>query len=187
MQYPLRVAGVTRENTDIVSVYISGRSIGRLRAESGQFFRWRFLTRDLWWAANPYSLSAAPRPNMLRITVKMSGEHSRALLNLAPGTRVFAEGPYGGLTRDRRRRRKVLLIAGGVGITPLRALFESLPGRPGDVTLLYRARSEGDLVLRAEIDAIARDRGSRVHYLMGPSRADQLGHLSGATTAPTRP
>jgi ferredoxin-NADP reductase len=174
----MRVAAVTRENANTVSVYVTGHSIGRLRAESGQFFRWRFLTRDLWWAANPYSLSAAPRPDTLRITVKMGGDHSRSLLTLAPGTRVFAEGPYGGMTADCRRRRKVLLIAGGVGITPLRALFESLPGRPGDVTLLYRARTEHDLVLRAEIESIAQRRGSRVHYLMGPSRADHHDHLA---------
>jgi predicted ferric reductase len=178
LKYPMRVAGVTRENTDTVSVYVTGPSISRLRAESGQFFRWRFLTRDLWWAANPYSLSAPPRPDLLRITVKMTGEHSRALLKLRPGTRVFAEGPYGGLTQDRLRRRKILLVAGGVGITPLRALFESLPGAPGDVTLLYRARTEQDLVLRSEIEAIGRQRGARIHYLLGPSRMDQHDHLS---------
>lgn len=178
VKYPMRVAGVTRENADTVSVYVTGPSIGRLRAESGHFFRWRFLTRDLWWAANPYSLSAAPRPDMLRVTVKMGGDHSRFLLTLAPGTRVLAEGPYGGMTKDRRRRRRVLLIAGGVGITPLRALFESLPGRPGEVTLLYRARTEQDLVLRAEIESIAQRRGSRVHYLMGASRRDPHDHLS---------
>jgi predicted ferric reductase len=178
LRYPMRVAGVTRENADVVSVYVTGHSIARLRAESGQFFRWRFLAAGLWWAANPYSLSAAPRSDMLRITVKMSGEHSRSLLTLRPGTRVFAEGPYGGMTKDRRRKRKVLLIAGGVGITPLRALFESLPGRPGDITLLYRARTEQDLVLRSEIEAIAHYRSSQVHYLMGPPRGDQHDHLS---------
>jgi predicted ferric reductase len=178
LKYPLRVAGVTRENADVVSVYVTGRSIARLRAESGQFFRWRFLSPGLWWAANPYSLSAAPQPDMLRITVKMTGEHSRSLLTLTRGTRVFAEGPYGGMTKDRRRRRKVLLIGGGVGITPLRALFESLPGRPGDITLLYRVNSEQDLVLRTELEAIARHRGSQVHYLTGPPRGDHHDHLS---------
>ncbi|MGI8665339.1 MAG: ferredoxin reductase family protein [Jatrophihabitans sp.] len=176
VRYPIRVAGVVRENADTVSVYLAGPAIGRLHATSGQFFRWRFLTRQLWWAANPYSLSAAPRPDQLRITVKMTGEHSRALLGLTPGTRVLAEGPYGALTEARRSRRKVLLIAGGVGITPLRALFESISGRPGDVTLLYRARTPQDLVLRAELDAIAEHRGWRVHYLLGPSGSgpDQL-------------
>lgn len=177
-RYPMHVAGITRENADTVSVHIVGPSIGNLHAESGQFFRWRFLNRELWWAANPYSLSAAPRPETLRITVKMAGQHSRALLRLKPGTRVFAEGPYGGMTKDQRRRRQVLLIAGGVGITPLRALFESLPGRAGEVTLLYRARTSQDLVLRSEIESIAQLRGSRVHYLIGPSGPDRDVHLS---------
>jgi predicted ferric reductase len=178
VKYPMRVAGVTRENAETVSVYVTGRSVGRLRAKPGQFFRWRLLTRDLWWAANPYSLSAAPRSDLLRITVKITGEHSRALLSLAPGTRVMAEGPYGAMTADLRRKRKVLLIGGGIGITPLRALFESLPGRPGDVTLLYRAQAEQDFVLRTEIDAIAHQRGSHVHYLAGPPRRGQNDHLS---------
>jgi ferredoxin-NADP reductase len=62
----------------------------------------------------------------------------------------------------------VLLIAGGVGITPLRALFETLPGGPGDVTLLYRASHELDVVLSHELDDIAARRGSRVHYAIGP-------------------
>ena len=118
-----------------------------LRAEAGQFFKWRFLTRELWWAANPYSLSAAPRRDLLRITVKITGDHSQALLRLKPGVRVVAEGPYGAFTAARRTRRRVLLLAGGVGITPLRSLLETLQGRPGDIDLIYRANVETDLVL----------------------------------------
>ncbi len=178
IRYPLRVAAVQRENPNVVSVYVSGPAVSRLRAESGQFFRWRFLTRELWWAANPYSLSAAPRHDQLRITVKVAGSHSAALRALKPGTRVLAEGPYGAMTSALRRRRKVLLLAGGVGITPLRALFETLPGQPGDVTLIYRAREPKDLILRHEIEQIAQLRGSQVHYLMGRSRDDHLDHLS---------
>lgn len=166
----LRVVGIHRESADVVSVYVTGRRLDQLNAEPGQFFRWRFLTRDLWWAANPYSLSAPPRPDLLRITVKIAGDHSAALLALRPGTRVLAEGPYGSFTAALRRRRKVLLLAGGVGITPLRALFETLPAHPGDVTLIYRANTPDQLVLRSELDAIADQRGARVHYLTGPPR-----------------
>jgi ferredoxin-NADP reductase len=79
--------------------------------------------------------------------------------------------------------RKVLLIGAGVGITPLRALFESLPGSGPDVRLIFRARSEADLVFRAELDRIAAARKSPVHYLVGPSSAhpEWLGpdHLAG--------
>jgi predicted ferric reductase len=174
----LRVLEVRRESRDVVSVYVTGRHVDELRAEAGQFFRWRFLTRDLWWAANPYSLSAVPGANLLRITVKIAGRHSAALLGLSPGTAVLAEGPYGSFTAARRRRRSVLLIGAGVGITPMRALFESLPGAPGEVTLVYRASAVDDLVLRHEIDEIAAARGARVHYVVGSRRPGQSDPLS---------
>ncbi len=177
-RHQLRVVGVQDEGAGVVSVYLTGRRLSDLRAESGQFFRWRFLTRDLWWAANPYSLSAPPRADLLRITVKITGNHSAALSGLQPGTRVLAEGPYGSFTAARRRNRNVLLIAGGVGITPLRALFETLPGAPGEITLVYRANTAADFVLRGELDEIARARGAYVHYLIGPPRPGSKDHLS---------
>lgn len=178
LRHQLRVAEVRRENADVVSVYVTGRNLDRLQAAPGQFFRWRFLTRQLWWAANPYSLSAPPRPGMLRLTAKICGDHSAALLRLRPGTRVIAEGPSGAFTADRRQQRKVLLLAGGVGITPLRALFETLPGAPGDVVLLYRANTTADIVLRGELDQIAQQRGTQVHYMIGPPRHGANDHLS---------
>jgi predicted ferric reductase len=178
IRHDLRVAHVARESADVVSVYLTGRRLDTMRSESGQFFRWRFLTRELWWAANPYSLSAAPRADQLRITVKMTGEHSAALLHLRPGTRVIAEGPSGGFTAARRRRRKVLLIGGGVGITPIRALFETIPAAAADITVMYRIATVDDIVLRHELDAIAHARNARVHYLVGPPKRGANDHLS---------
>ncbi|HSY16340.1 MAG TPA: ferric reductase-like transmembrane domain-containing protein [Jatrophihabitantaceae bacterium] len=177
-RHRLQVVDVRRESTDVVTVFIGGRHLQELDTEAGQFFRWRFLTRELWWAANPYSLSAAPRPTMLRVTVKVAGTHSAALFGVKPGTRVFAEGPYGAFTAARRKRRKVLLLAGGVGITPLRALFETLPADPGDITMIYRANTADDLVLRTELDWIAHERGAHVHYLLGRPQAGNRDHLS---------
>jgi ferredoxin-NADP reductase len=62
----------------------------------------------------------------------------------------------------------VVLVAGGVGITPLRAMFAALPG---PATLIYRATSEQELVFREELDAIAAARGAKVYYLVW-SRAE---------------
>ncbi|MFC4467381.1 ferric reductase-like transmembrane domain-containing protein [Streptomyces xiangluensis] len=164
MRHRMRVADVVEEAPGVVSVLISGRRLHRIGAEAGQFFRWRFLSPGMRLSSHPYSLSAAPRPNMLRITVKAIGDHSSRLRELEPGTRVWAEGPYGAMTASRRRSGKVLLIAGGVGITPMRALFETLPGSPGDLTLLYRANSTQDLALWDELAAIADERGARLMY-----------------------
>ena len=166
LRHRLRVESVNQEARVVWSVVVAGRELDRLGARSGQFFRWRFLAPGLRWTSTPYSLSAPPRPDRMRITVKALGDHSTAVALLRPGTRVWAEGPYGSLTGDRRTAARSLLIAGGVGITPLRALFETLPG---EVTLLYRARSVEDLALGGELEALARWRGARVHYLLnGP-------------------
>jgi ferredoxin-NADP reductase/DMSO/TMAO reductase YedYZ heme-binding membrane subunit len=166
LRHRLRVASVHREAPGVFSVVLRGRELDRLGARAGQFFRWRFLTEGMRWTSTPYSLSAPPRPDLLRVTVKALGDHSTAVSLLRPGTRVWAEGPYGSLTAERRTGPKVLLIGAGVGITPLRALFETLPG---EVTLLYRARSAEDLALGGELEAIARWRGTRVRYLLnGP-------------------
>jgi predicted ferric reductase len=170
-RHKFTVQGARMEAPGIVSLYISGRDFGKLKAEPGQFFRWRFLTQELWWQSHPYSLSAMPRDNLMRITVKARGDHSAALANLRPGTRVIAEGPYGAFTPALSNRR-VLLIAGGVGITPIRAMFASLPRRMSDgITLVYRASHPRDIVFRQELDAIAADRGARLHYVIG-SRAE---------------
>ena len=166
----LRVESVRPEGPGVVSIVVAGPHVHEMGAKPGQFFRWRFLTRGLWWAANPYSLSAAPLSNRLRITVKTLGDHSAALAGLRPGTRVWAEGPYGALTPARRHGRKTLLIAGGVGVTPLRALFESLPAQPGDLTLVYRAGRDADVVFRDELRAIAKARGAQLHIVTGHRR-----------------
>ncbi|MFG3290749.1 ferric reductase-like transmembrane domain-containing protein [Streptomyces sp. NPDC048179] len=167
LRHRLRVHSVQKEAPGVYSVVVQGRRIGELGAQAGQFFRWRFFGGDgMGWTSTPYSLSAPPRDDLLRITVKALGDHSTAVALLRPGTRVWAEGPYGGLTADRASSHRTLLIAAGVGVTPLRALFETLPG---EVTLLYRARTAEDLALGGELEAIARWRGAQVLYaLNGP-------------------
>jgi predicted ferric reductase len=166
-RHGFRVAGVRTEAPATVSIYIRGRHLRELEAEPGQFFRWRFLTRELWWRSHPYSLSAAPSDDLMRITVRDVGDHSAALGRLKPGTRAIAEGPFGAFI-PMHTNRSVLLLAGGVGITPLRAMFATLSGR---VTLIYRASTWQDVVFQAELDAIAEARGSSVHYVVG-SRSD---------------
>ncbi len=178
-RHRLHVANVVKEGPGVFSIYIEGRHLDQVRAKSGQFFLWRFLTRDGWWQAHPFSLSAPPDGRTLRITVKELGDFTRKVSELRLGTPVFAEGPYGTFTARRRTRRRVLLIAGGIGITPLRALIESLNAAPGEITLLYRVQRPDDFVFRDEIDRLVINRGIVVHPLagvdIGDDETDRLG------------
>ncbi len=166
-RHRLRVSNVVTEAPGVISIYMTGRDIDQLAVRSGQYFVWRFLTRDGWWRAHPFSISSAPNGAWLRITIKELGDWSKALQGVGIGTRVFIEGPYGVLTGARRTRPKILLLAGGIGITPLRALFEALPAKHGDITLIYRVRDAREIVFREELETLARARGARVHYLVG--------------------
>ena len=164
-RFRLRVASVVREGPGVVSLTITGRRLDRLQSQAGQFFIWRFLARGFWWTAHPFSLSALPDGRSLRVTVKELGDHTSRIGELPVGTRVVAEGPFGVFTEAVRTRRKLALVAGGIGITPVRALAEH--ARTDDVVVLYRALTEEDLVLRRELDAL----GHPVHYVVGDHAA----------------
>ncbi|WP_082748125.1 ferredoxin reductase family protein [Nocardioides jensenii] len=170
-RHRMLVERVVVESPGVVSVWVRGRRLHDLGAEAGQFLLWRFLAPGHVWSAHPYSLSAAPQDGRLRITVKDAGDHSAALAHLRPGTPVIAEGPFGHFTLGRSVGTRLLLVAGGSGIGPIRALAEELvrrgPRHHLDAVLVYRVGHERDLALRHELDLLAREAGLRVFYVVG--------------------
>jgi predicted ferric reductase len=169
-RFRLRVAEVVEEGPGVVSLRIAGRGLDRLKADSGQFFLWRFLARDSWWASHPFSLSATPTNDSMRITVKALGDFSGKIRRVRPGTRVVAEGPFGTFTELVRRREKVVLIAGGIGITPIRALLEQMTG---DVTVLYRVVRDDDIIFRDELEELASARNIDLRFVVGDHDTDE--------------
>ncbi|WP_207921375.1 ferric reductase-like transmembrane domain-containing protein [Micromonospora sp. KC721] len=165
-RHRLRVVAVVPETDEAVSVHVAGNQLDLLRARPGQFFWWRFPGHNPWWQVNPWSLSAAPDGRTLRLTAKAIGSTSAGLRQLPVGARVYVEGPYGALTTAGRTRENALLIAGGIGITPIRALLED-PDLTGDIVVLYRARTPADAVLIDELRDLAQARGARLHLLTG--------------------
>ncbi|HEV2368518.1 MAG TPA: ferredoxin reductase family protein [Acidimicrobiales bacterium] len=166
VRHHLHVVGVNEEAPGVVSIVCAGRHLDRLAVSGGQFFRWRFMTKGLWWQAHPYSLSALPRPPYMRVTVKGLGDQSGAVARIKPGTRVWIEGPYGAFTHHARRTDKVLLVGAGVGVTPLRAILEDLP-RHVDVTVVLRWSTAEQAVLAEEMQALVSARHGRMVSITG--------------------
>jgi len=171
LRHQLRVSAVVHESDNVVSIHMTGRDLDRMPAQAGQFFLWRFLTRDRWWQANPFSLSAAPDGRTLRLTAKAAGDGSAALRHVKVGTRVFAEGPYGAFTTLHRTKPESLLIAGGVGVTPIRAILEDIEGH---AVVIYRVASDRDAVLYDELRELAVAKGAELHLVTGPAVPDKL-------------
>jgi predicted ferric reductase len=165
-RHRFRVERLQREAAGVVSIYIGGRQLDRLRTEAGQFMFWRFLDRERWSQAHPFSLSMAPGGGQLRLTVKRIGDFSGRVSAIRPGTPVLVEGPFGGFTGRAATRPRVLLLAGGIGITPLRALAEEMSTEGRDVCLVYRCRREQDVVFRDELQRLAARSNVRVEYVL---------------------
>ncbi|TQJ30962.1 ferric reductase-like transmembrane domain-containing protein [Microbacterium sp. SLBN-146] len=159
IRHDLRVAEVRPDGTSGVSVRMRGRDVSRLGARPGQFLVWRFLDGPGWSRGHPLSLAAAPRNDELMISARIVGDGTSRLSTLASGTRVLIEGPYGGMTGDRRTGAKLLMIGAGAGVAPLVALLESEAYAPGEATLIVRDSSPDEALRRDAVADLVRTRG----------------------------
>ena len=170
-RYALRVAAVVPEGHGMASVWLQGRGLDRLEARGGQFVLVRFLTPGHLGTSHPYSLSMVPTADHLRFTVGALGDHSSAVERIRPGTRVLLEGPFGRFTADRATSRRALLVAGGAGVGPVRALAEELLAQGRHVVVVHRAHDAAGLALAGEFTP-----SDLLQYVPVPGRRRELGY-----------
>ncbi|GAC1603361.1 MAG: hypothetical protein NVS3B29_07820 [Candidatus Saccharimonadales bacterium] len=147
----------------------------KIKWEAGQYYVY-FMPGDLLdrrTPLRPFTVSSAPGAGSLQLTtriVRQPSSFKRQLLALKPGAKVYAFGPFGSFTL--KPRRPVVMLAGGIGITPFRAQLTELAsaGPLPDTTLLYANRDE-NILFRQELDALARaNRQLKIQYLIGDNR-----------------
>ncbi|MFA6161153.1 MAG: ferric reductase-like transmembrane domain-containing protein [Patescibacteria group bacterium] len=166
LKHKFRVDRVVKEAGDVYSIYIKGKQLDKYKVKAGQFFIFRFLDRKRWWQAHPFSLSCLPNGQYLRISVKSSGDYTSELDKVKPGTRVYIDGPHGVFKVDKASKNKFLLIGGGIGITPVRAIVEELVQKNKDAILLYASRMASATVFKDELDKMAKASNFKVQYVM---------------------
>lgn len=104
----------------------------------------------------PISISSTPsRTGLLEFCIRKVGRSTSALHRLKPTDELGLRGPYGnGFPIERMQGRDVLIVAGGVGLAPVRSLLIYIMDNRdqfGQVTLLYGARSADDMLFREEL------------------------------------
>lgn len=154
-RHRFHVAEVKAETDDVCSIVIRGRNLDSFSVEAGQFMLVRFWTPGLRWQVHPFSMSCPPDGTRLRLTIKAVGDFTRRIPSIRPGTPVIIDGPHGLFTPRRCQSRKALLIAGGIGITPIRSIADRLLGDGRDVALVYGNRNFPSIVFREELDTLA--------------------------------
>lgn len=168
LRHGFLVEKVVAEVPRATSVYISGKSLDKFKAKGGQFVLVRFFTKGLWWQEHPFSLSQLPDDKHLRLTIRQLGDFTNQIPALKSGTKVLVSGPYGAFTLDRATKDKVLYIAGGIGITPLRAMIEAeaVAGKPSDAILMYGNVAAGDIALKNELEDLSARLNMPIHNVL---------------------
>jgi len=159
-----RVAEIVKETQDTFTLTLEPREGESLaRFAPGQFsMLYVFGVGEL-----PISISGDPeRSGRLVYTVRSVGQATHALVSRGPGEWVGVRGPFGtAWPLDEARGKDVLIVAGGIGLAPLRpVIYHILRHRDDFVRLLvlYGARAPHDLLFRKELTSWSRTPDTQV-------------------------
>ena len=169
---PWTVAEVTRErdNTTVLTLRPTGHD--GLRFEPGQF-AWIMVGRSPFSVtSHPFSLcSSAEVGGSIEVAIKVAGDFTSTVGDIALDTRVFVDGPHGVFSIDQYEGAGFCLIAGGVGIAPALSMLETLADR-GDVrpVVVFAGNRNWDtVILRERVDNLTtRLNLTLVHVLEQP-------------------
>lgn len=195
-RHRFRVTRIVEEANGVRSIYIGGKNIQAFSYTAGQFGKFWFVAKGFWLEDHPFTISIEPGGEELRITPKELGDFTTRLKKLPVGTPVVIDGPYGRFTADVATTKKLVMIAGGIGITPMRAMLGALADAKDirEVILYYSVKSPAEFVFTDEIKALQKDlkltiyrhvtegaeRGMRHDLLSADVIKNDLGKLSSA-------
>jgi NAD(P)H-flavin reductase len=178
------VEQITKETPDTFTLTVSREDDAEQNAfQPGQFsMLWVFGVGEL-----PISISGDPADrDKLVYTVRSVGKATHALVSQKPGTGIGIRGPFGtGWPMEAARGRDVVIIAGGIGLAPLRpAIYEVLRNRDryGRLVVLYGARSPRELLYRKELAAWAQQPDTQVLVTVDYGGLGGHGHVGVVTT-----
>lgn len=171
---PLRVVRVVDESHNIRSFYLQAADgAGVPRFDAGQHLPVRIsLEGQKTPLIRTYSVSSAPSDDFLRISVKREGLVSSHLHDrIEVAQQIEARAPQGHFTVQAAERRPLVLLAAGVGVTPLLSMLREVVyqglrmSRMRPVWLVQSARTVADLAFREEIDELVKRAAGKVKVL----------------------
>jgi NAD(P)H-flavin reductase len=181
---PYGVRQVRRETPDTFTLLLEPQSGASLESyQPGQFsMLWSFGVGEV-----PISMSGDPADaTRLVYTIRSVGQASRGLVTARPGVSVGVRGPFGtSWPVEAARRRDVIIMAGGIGLAPLRpAIYRVLHNRSeyGKLIILYGTRRPRDLLFRKELAAWARQPETQVLTTVDSGGLEWRGHVGVVTT-----
>ena len=169
-----KVVKVVPENHDSNSLYLEGSDEGFVKRKAGQNASIRIMRPDGWSEPHPFTISGAPEDGVLRFTIKKEGKFTSAIGDLKPGTPVKCMGPLGVFCKDIDAKPSIVMIAGGVGITPFLSVLRHFRNikAPNKVTLFWANKTIEDTFSTDEIKQMSRELSLTVVHCL--SRDDDV-------------
>jgi predicted ferric reductase len=153
---PYTVEAVKHPNNSTTEVTMRAKKDPIAKQRAGQFLFVRFPRDKTLNESHPFTISSAPHEDVLRVTVKASGDFTRALFsNLKPGMDAIVEGAHG-LFDYKTGGQKQIWIAGGIGLTPFLSFVRDMDGSlKHDIDFYYTVRHPEEALFVNEIEAAA--------------------------------
>jgi predicted ferric reductase len=154
---PYTVERVRHPNASTTEVTMRAKKESIKKQRAGQFLFVRFPGDKALNESHPFTISSAPQEDVLRVTIKASGDFTRDLFaKLKEGTDAVIEGAYG-MFDYKTGRQKQIWIAGGIGLTPFLSFVRDMDGSLAhDVDFYYTVRHPEEALFSDEIEAAAK-------------------------------
>jgi predicted ferric reductase len=172
LRRPYRVSEVRRERGDTSTLVMRPDGHPGFRFSPGQFGWLTVWGSPFRITGHPFSFSSSAEvaDGRVEMTIRNLGDFTSAIPEVPVGQRVYIDGPYGAFTIGNPADMHVL-IAGGVGITPMTSMIRTLADRgdPRPVILLYGSKDWESITFREELETLkARLKLTVVHVLADP-------------------
>jgi NAD(P)H-flavin reductase len=147
-----------QETYDIVTLYLEGDDAKFAERKAGQFVSVSLPSQEGWSAPHPFTISSAPEDKILSITVKKSGSFTGALHELPPGSKLRCLGPLGKFCRDIDSQPAIVMIGGGIGITPFLSVLRHFRNisSVNKITLIWINKTRADVFAQNEIAELSK-------------------------------
>ena len=173
------VAEVRRESESVTTVSLVARDGGDDWVFAPGQFAWLRLRRTVTGEEHPFTIASSPHlPGRVEFTIRHAGDFTRAINRLRPGQPVWLDGPHGSFTSDVDTCEGIVMIAGGVGITPMMSMVRAAADR-GDTRphrLVVVARSSQDLLFRSELGYLREELDLEVTEVLRRPQPGWAGH-----------
>lgn len=166
---PWEITRVTPERGDATTLTLAPCGDYAMHFTPGQFAWITVGDTPFSLQQHPFSIaSSATRSDEIRMVIKNLGDFSARAQHLQPGTRAFLEGPYGSFALQQNNRSGVVLIAGGIGITPILSILHTFRDQAADIPLwlIYASAKQSGISCKTELDELARALPLEITYVL---------------------